>query len=355
MKEQEHLEQADKLKSQKWPKVAIVILNWNGWRDTIECLESLLKITHPNYQVIVVDNGSTDGSVEKIKTWAREKFGAPSINLKSYRSDICEFVPTRLAESPEITLLSVGENLGFSNGCNLAIEWALQDQQVRFVFLLNNDAKPDPSAISICVDVAQDTGAGCIGSLVKNAGVPLRYAGSRFPHDLFRVSRIPLPKREKRFWEVDVIGGAAMLIQRDALYKYYKKYGYFLNPALFMYYEESEFCYHLRQMGYRCLFAGKALVYHAPKKLSSLRWYYETRNRIYLARRVLPFPWKLLFHLYYGPSRLLRVFQRLLQGDKHAAFAILSGLVDGYIGKTGKWIHHDDGMKKIRSLGKHEN
>jgi len=54
----------------KWPKVAIIILNWNGWEDTIECLESVFRNTYQNYQVIVVDNGSTNGSIEKIKAWA---------------------------------------------------------------------------------------------------------------------------------------------------------------------------------------------------------------------------------------------------------------------------------------------
>ena len=59
--------------SKKWPRVAIIILNYNGWKDTIECLESVFRITYPNYQVIVIDNGSTDGSMEKIKAWAEGK------------------------------------------------------------------------------------------------------------------------------------------------------------------------------------------------------------------------------------------------------------------------------------------
>ena len=54
-------------------KVAIIILNWNGWKDTIECLESVFKIDYPNYQVIVVDNGSTDESLEKITGWCTQE------------------------------------------------------------------------------------------------------------------------------------------------------------------------------------------------------------------------------------------------------------------------------------------
>jgi len=60
-------------KMQEWPKIAIIILNWNGWKDTIECLESVFRNTYPNYQVIVVDNGSSDDSMENIKAWAEGK------------------------------------------------------------------------------------------------------------------------------------------------------------------------------------------------------------------------------------------------------------------------------------------
>ena len=72
MKTKESIE-VKREKIQEWPKVAIIILNWNGWKDTIECLESVFRNTYPNYQVIGVDNGSTNGSMEKIKVWADGK------------------------------------------------------------------------------------------------------------------------------------------------------------------------------------------------------------------------------------------------------------------------------------------
>ncbi len=55
------------------PQISIIILNWNGWKDTIECLESIYQINYPNYQVIVVDNGSEDNSIEKIKNYCSGK------------------------------------------------------------------------------------------------------------------------------------------------------------------------------------------------------------------------------------------------------------------------------------------
>ncbi|ACJ17344.1 glycosyltransferase family protein [Thermococcus onnurineus NA1] len=64
------------------PRISIIILNWNGWRDTIECLESLYRITYPNYDVIVVDNASQDDSIEKIKEYAEGKI---EVNLKFFK------------------------------------------------------------------------------------------------------------------------------------------------------------------------------------------------------------------------------------------------------------------------------
>jgi len=62
----------------KWPSVAIIVLNWNGWQDTIECLESLYQISYPNYEIIVVDNGSKDESIENIKKYCEGKIKVKS-------------------------------------------------------------------------------------------------------------------------------------------------------------------------------------------------------------------------------------------------------------------------------------
>jgi len=72
-----------KLTKHFFPKVAIIILNWNGWKDTIECLESVFRIDYPNYQVIVIGNGSSDNSVERIKAWAEKEHEA-RINSKNF-------------------------------------------------------------------------------------------------------------------------------------------------------------------------------------------------------------------------------------------------------------------------------
>jgi len=141
-----------------WPKVAIIVLNWNGWRDTIECLESLQQLAYPNYQVIVVDNGSTDDSVGKIKAWAN---GGLPVESKFFQYDSAtkpvqwiehNCVTTEagrtlelgteldnLIPNPQLVLIKSRENLGFARGNNLGIKYALR-HNFNYVFLLNNDA-----------------------------------------------------------------------------------------------------------------------------------------------------------------------------------------------------------------------
>ncbi len=70
----------------KVPKVGIVVLNYNGWRDTIECLESLQKIDYPDYLIVVIDNASSDGSIEKIKSWASEN----GVKVVEYEKEVAE-------------------------------------------------------------------------------------------------------------------------------------------------------------------------------------------------------------------------------------------------------------------------
>lgn len=138
-------------------RVSIVVLNWNGWEDTIGCLESLMRLRHDDYEVIVVDNASSDGSMEKIKAWATSRPdlfdaevtepGAPP--LAEYFPEDTEAgreesgkgrVEAMLRPNPPLTLIHAGENLGYARGNNLGIRYALRSNSPSYVLVLNNDA-----------------------------------------------------------------------------------------------------------------------------------------------------------------------------------------------------------------------
>ena len=130
-----------------------IVLSWNGREDTERSLDALAKVTAPPIQVICVDNGSTDGSVEAV----RERH-------------------------PEAHLIENGRNLGFAGGCNAGIRWAL-DQGAHWVVLVNNDAVVAPDSIAGFAEAAEaHPGAGMLAGKLYLADRPDRvwYAGQRF-------------------------------------------------------------------------------------------------------------------------------------------------------------------------------
>ncbi|AEH25423.1 glycosyl transferase, group 2 family protein [Pyrococcus yayanosii CH1] len=143
-----------------FPRVSIIILNWNGWKDTIECLESLYRITYSNYDVIVVDNGSKDDSVQKIKEYAEGKI---KVNSKFFDYNPNN-KPIKVFEVSEddarrgkfnrplyekfdvdrrMILIKNKDNYGFTGGNNIGIKFALSVLNPEYVLLLNNDTVVD--------------------------------------------------------------------------------------------------------------------------------------------------------------------------------------------------------------------
>jgi len=147
------------------PRVFIIILNWNGWKDTIECLESVFKNSYPNYTVVVVDNGSSDGSMEKIKAWAD---GKEEVLTTEYSNQLCnpplkKPIPyvyysreeAKKGGNPELgksvlnnqqatinhplILIQSRSNLGFAAGNNVGIRYVLSKGHSDYIMLLNND------------------------------------------------------------------------------------------------------------------------------------------------------------------------------------------------------------------------
>ena len=137
----------------RYPKVYIIILNWNGRDDTLECIESVRNIDYPNFTVVVVDNGSSDDSVEAI----HDKF-------------------------PEITVLETGKNLGYAGGNNVGIRYVLR-HRADFILLLNNDTIVDRKILSSFLDAVQLVGhSGIFGAKISFYSDPNKiwYAGAKW-------------------------------------------------------------------------------------------------------------------------------------------------------------------------------
>jgi GT2 family glycosyltransferase len=137
--------------------IAIVILNWNGWQDSLECLSSLQKSRFKDYQIILIDNGSTDESLEKIRAWSVSAIpvtvGPEACGAESYSLELIETTPDCLpglhikADSKHLLLVKNPENIGFAAGSNIGISYAVRNNFEQ-VMLLNNDTTIAPDCLS---------------------------------------------------------------------------------------------------------------------------------------------------------------------------------------------------------------
>jgi GT2 family glycosyltransferase len=139
------------------PSVFVIVLNWNGWEDTIECLTSVLKLDYKNFRILLIDNGSNDQSIAKIKQWAMGEIKVNSRYFLQSNNDLpvktfeyerlqaenggireveCEI--EKISSNKKLVLIKNNENLGFAKGNNVGIRYAIKNS-ADYIFLLNND------------------------------------------------------------------------------------------------------------------------------------------------------------------------------------------------------------------------
>ena len=289
------------------PKVSIIILNWNGWEDTIECLESLYQITYPDYDVIVVDNGSEDESIEKIKEYAEgnieveSKFfeyssGNKPIRIIEYTREEAEAGGGKegeIADLPsnrKLILIKNEKNYGFAEGNNIGMRYALKALNPDYVLLLNNDTAVDREFLGELVKVGEsDEKIGIVGPKIFNPDGTsqlscwkyhsyLNVFNEAFLLNLF--GNFYKYRNVKEIKEVDVVLGACMLFKKQVL----DKIG-LLDRNIFMYTEETDICYRAKKKGYKIIYYPKCDIIHyggqSSKKIPQITMIHLYRSRIY--------------------------------------------------------------------------
>lgn len=292
--------------------VAIVIVNWNGYEETSTCLESLHEIDYQEYCVIVVDNGSTDGSGDRLAA----------------EFDWCEFVFNETNE-------------GFGGGCNAGIDAALS-RGMDYVLLLNPDARIGDTTLSELVAVQRESSAAVVGATITHDdGTVINSTPSHYPDMLFYSGyrrNLPVGSESgdqyanERWFSTDRVEGAGVLITSELLQEREETVECFLDDSLFMYCEEVELAMWCHERDERSVIAVDAVVEHDSEASSSrpFQLYYLTRNRVLIAHRYLQDGERLAFDLLYLVTRLALAGRWLIRGEKAIATAIFDGLVDGY-------------------------
>lgn len=285
-------------------KVFIVVLNWNGWRDTTVCLSSLQHLRYDKHEVIVVDNGSTDDSVSRIRN-----------------------------EYSSVRLIEAGKNLGFAGGCNLGLRYALA-HGAKFVWLLNNDTTVDCGALQALVNTARsDPRIAVVGSVIYDMSEPSRiqaWGGGYVNFWLGRSRHFLKPVRDDR---IEFITGASMLISREAI----ESIG-LLDEGFFMYWEDADYCFRLRDAKWRLAVAGQSKIRHkqcgSTGKGSVLLDTYFNRSAARFFERHAPVP---SVSLWVGVAT--RIAKRVLMGDWERTRAVWAGASEGATTHNGVRAH----------------
>ena len=262
----------------KQNKIAIIILNWNGKYLLEECLVSIEKQHYDNFNIILVDNGSNDGSIEFVK----EKF-------------------------PKVNLIELKENTGFAKGNNIGICKAFEDKDTKYIALLNNDAIADKDwLLEMAKIIEQDEKIGSIAPKIRkyyikdefdSMGMKIRYDGGGFNNHMN-------DKDIGQFdSELEVFGptGCSCLYKREMLEDIVLNDNDYFDSDFFAYCEDLDVCWRARIKGWKCLVAPKSVIYHKGSEsfqvYSFIKSYHSHRNRLFVIFK--NYPQKLLFKALY--------------------------------------------------------
>ena len=304
------------MKSNSLPKVAILLVNWNGYALTKACLESLKEVQYSNFQTILVDNGSRDGSGERLKS-----------------------------EFSEIELLTSPENIGFTGGNNLGIQWAL-DHAYDQVLLLNNDTLVEPDFLDPLVSfLEQNTDYGAVQPKIMFEAErdKLWNAGGGYFKGLEMTWSIGSGKTDEGQFDQEKdtpwITGCAILVRAEAI-----RQAGMLDNRFFAYYEDVEWSFRIKKSGFRLRYLPQSKIYHvaggSSKKIKTkegvippILHYYRTRNHLFLIRshsNPVTFVLSLFYQTLKNASFILYLG---LNGRFQKVNAILKGHYEGLFSK----------------------
>lgn len=268
---------------QKCPRVAIILLNYNGLKDTVECLQSIKRNKYPNYELYLVDNCSNGEDVKILKE-----------QYTSFYDSLIEIKP---------------KNLGFTGGNNFALRKLKNREDVDYFLLLSNDVITDSRFLSELVKVAEGSpNIGIVGpkiyyydfdgrkDIIQSAGAKINLWLGIFDG---KGSQQEDKGQLDKISEVDYVGGSCLLIKRATI----KEIG-LLDERYFLYFEETDWCLRAKRAGYSILYVPRSQIWHkqgsSMRELPEIPTYYATRNLFWFEKKFAnPFQLLLFFGYYF--------------------------------------------------------
>ncbi len=262
----------------EYPKVCVIMLSYNRKEDTIECIESLRKMTYPHYKILVVENGSSDGSGQAVKD-----------------------------HYPDVELIELKNNVGYAKGFNEGLEYSYNEGADYFL-ILNNDIVVDPEMLTELVRTAQENEEiGFVSGKVYYYDDPKRIQTvGKQSHAVFLVGdTVGYGEYDEGQYdekkEYDFIDDVFLLVRREV----YERVGGY-DENFFFHWEETDWCSRVRRAGYKIVYTPAAKIWHkglltTANGMSPTALFYITRNQFLFIRRnaeALQFR-KTLLHLFF--------------------------------------------------------
>ncbi|EQB88386.1 GT2 family glycosyltransferase [Clostridium punense] len=291
-------------------KVAIILLNYCGVEDTLECVKSLEAIDYKNYEIIIVDNNSPDNSYEVLKQSIGDKH----------------------------TLIKAESNGGFAKGNNIGIDYALKSG-CDYVLLLNNDTIVEKDFLGHMVNCYESNpNIGIVGCKIPyyNKKDYIWFAGGEINYNRFYGSHYGEGQLDKEAFnkekKVTFTTGCVMLIGVEVI----KTVG-MLPEEYFMYFEDVDYCVKVLEKGYNIYYCPKAIVYHKVSATSggqlspfSIKW--STRNRLIFMEKYKNKVSKIQYikaKAFFYSTRRVKIINYSITGRKEEAKAIKEGIEQG--------------------------
>lgn len=339
-------------------RICVILVNYHGHADTIECLESLLKSSYPSFQIVIVDNSLDFDSINQIRLWAEgKKYDAIPTDFPEYVFPLStkpvsyrflnedEFLDIAGQLNEKILLVKSKDNRGFAGGNNIGLAYFLKIPSFDYAWLLNNDTVVTADTLENFVLFAASSKAreGIFGGKLFNYfdRMTLQAVGGRYYRWFGKVREIGSGKQDNGQWDnrkfdFDYVVGACMFLKRSFVESIGK-----MNEDYFLYYEEIDWAIRGEREGWEMTFCPGAVVFHKQGistgshagEVSELSDFYSVRNRILLAKKYFPIT---LLTLY--PSFLMFAFNRLklMKFDRLALLAKLILVPNSKYKKTAK-------------------
>ncbi|MFH1942422.1 MAG: glycosyltransferase family 2 protein [bacterium] len=289
-------------------RVAIVVLNYNRREMLLRCLDSIFRQDHPVFKVILVDNHSSDGSVEAVR--------------QTY---------------PSVEIIRNDRNYGASGGKNIGLRHAMKEV-VDWVYLVDNDIIVEKNTLVELIKVTEiDPKVGVVGSKIYNLDNPHELYGAGVVLDYTQNVGHGRGRGEidegqyDRTEEVEVLLGGSLLIRMDVL----RSIGLFDTDFLGYWYEAQDFCLRAVKAGFKVYFAHRSKVWHKPpaEEYSFHKKYLTTRNALrFMEKHGRPRTWmKYLFYSIVGFGYAL--VRETPRGNFMGVVGKAKGLFDGLLGR----------------------